>query len=244
MKGTGMSDGLIINADDFGLTEDTNRAIRELAGLGTLSSTSVMVNMPFAAEIREVAGELPRLGIGVHVNLTTGRPASRPEEVPSLVDGVGEFHSLKELLRRTLRGKVVAREVRREIEAQVSRVREWLGERLDHWDSHEGVHRFEPFASLAMSVCRGHRVPAMRSHRHYFLISRDPIRVLRPSIGTVAHFGWGRLVRESYYGVLSWRAGRRFKMPTGLLALTRGSTLEILQAALSCPLPSGRWEIA
>jgi predicted glycoside hydrolase/deacetylase ChbG (UPF0249 family) len=37
----------IVNADDFGLTQGVNDAVLELAELGALSSTTVMVNRGF-----------------------------------------------------------------------------------------------------------------------------------------------------------------------------------------------------
>lgn len=239
-----MKKGLIINADDFGLTPDTNRAVWELARGRTLSSTSVMSNMPHAEEIRQVKESVPGLGVGVHLTLTSGRPVLAGDLVPSLVDSNGGFHSLKELLRRAKRGKVVLSELRSELEAQVRRANGWLNGGLDHWDSHEGFHRFEPFASVCLSVCRREGLRAMRSHRHYFITCRQPLTLLRPGLGNLGTFGWGRFLRETYYGLLSWRASRSFALPTGLLALVKGSTLEILQIVLSGGLPSGTWEIA
>lgn len=239
-----MTGGLIINADDFGLTEDTNRAILELARLGTVSSTSIMVNMPYVAAIQSVAAEFPRLGVGVHLNLTTGAPLSPPETVRTLVDGEGRFLPLGVLVRRALTGRVSWADIRREVRAQVRRARELLGARLDHWDSHEGFHRFEPFATLCMAVCREQGVPAMRSHRHYFITSAQPLALRRPNLATLGLFGWGRVAREQYYGLLSWRAARHFALPTGLLALTEGPTLDILDVVAGADLPPGVWEVA
>ncbi len=238
------SQGLILNADDFGLTPDTNKAIWKLAGMGTLSSTSVMANMPHAEEVRAMADAVPSVGIGVHLTLTTGKPVCPPAEVPTLVDETGAFHSLSTLVKRTFRGKVGFGEIRKELEAQVGRTRSWLGERLDHWDSHEGVHRFEPFASICMSACGKYRVQGMRSHRHYFIVSQHPMRVERPSLRTCRTFPWRRVMNETYYRLLSWRASRRFKLPTGLLALTDGSTLDALRKVAHDKLPEGTWEIA
>ena len=45
---------IIINADDFGLTIGVNRAIAELVNAGTVTSVSVMTNMPHYREIRDL----------------------------------------------------------------------------------------------------------------------------------------------------------------------------------------------
>lgn len=82
---------VIINADDFGLTRSVNDAIFELAQKGTITSTTVMTNMPFAEEAVEL---LPNknISIGLHVTLTQGKPVSDPERIVSLVDKNGNFY--------------------------------------------------------------------------------------------------------------------------------------------------------
>jgi len=81
---------LIINADDFGLTRGVNRAVFDLAGRGSLSSTTVLVNQPYASEAVELL-KLPNFSVGLHCNLTEGAPISKPESIPFLVDANGAF---------------------------------------------------------------------------------------------------------------------------------------------------------
>ena len=45
---------IIINADDFGMTKSVNEAIIELLSIGSISSTSVMVNMEYASEAKQL----------------------------------------------------------------------------------------------------------------------------------------------------------------------------------------------
>ena len=82
---------LFVNADDFGLTEGVSRGILEAMAAGVVGGTTAMV---CAADGPE---RLARLGsgiagrVGLHLQLTGGRPCLPPEEIPSLVTEEGLF---------------------------------------------------------------------------------------------------------------------------------------------------------
>src|SRR6266487_3611297 len=83
---------LIINSDDYGRTPDISRGIREAHLRGVVTSTTCMMNIPTTADDVSIAlKETPSLGMGVHLVLTMGKPISRPETVPSIVDQNGNF---------------------------------------------------------------------------------------------------------------------------------------------------------
>ena len=64
-----MSRVLIVNADDFGRTGGINRGIARAHEEGIVTSASLMVRDPAAAEAAAYAGEHPQLGVGLHVDL-------------------------------------------------------------------------------------------------------------------------------------------------------------------------------
>lgn len=97
---------LILNADDFGLSKPTNDAIYELAKLGSLSSTTVMVNMPFANDIEKIVA-LEKISVGLHFNLTQGKPLLSADRVPSLVNDHGCFFSVKFLKEKIKKNKFI-----------------------------------------------------------------------------------------------------------------------------------------
>ena len=82
---------VIINADDFGYSQGINLGIIEAHKNGILSSTTMMANMPGFEHGVELAKNNPKLGIGVHLNLTCGKPLL--DNVPSLTD-YKEFRNL------------------------------------------------------------------------------------------------------------------------------------------------------
>src|SRR2546421_8810337 len=68
---------LVVNADDFGLSTGVNRGILEAHAAGVVSSVSVLVNAPgWTDALRRLRDVGPGLGVGLHLNLTMGRPVS------------------------------------------------------------------------------------------------------------------------------------------------------------------------
>jgi len=105
-----MAGRLIVNADDFGLCEGVNRAVKQAHTEGILTSATIMAGMPAAAEAVELAGEMPSLGVGVHLNLTEGTPVSRDRQVEVLLDAGGEFYlSLGKLAVKSVLSKAFRR---------------------------------------------------------------------------------------------------------------------------------------
>ena len=58
--------GLIVNADDFGLAAGVNEGIIEAHARGILTSTSLMVDRPAAADAARLAHKYPTLSVGLH----------------------------------------------------------------------------------------------------------------------------------------------------------------------------------
>ena len=73
---------LIVNADDFGLTSGVNRAVAEAFDAGVVTSTTLMAGQPTTEEALPIAAGRPTLGVGLHFNLTHGRPLSAASPVP------------------------------------------------------------------------------------------------------------------------------------------------------------------
>ena len=122
---------LIVNADDFGLSPGVNRGIIKAHEHGIVTSASLMVRWPAAAEAAAYAREHPKLGVGLHVDLgewTFADEAWRPvyEVVPTNDSGA------------------VADEVARQVDAFVH----LMGRNPTHFDSHQHVHRTEPVRSI------------------------------------------------------------------------------------------------
>src|SRR5262245_23015910 len=128
---------LIVNADDFGRTPGVNAGILEAHRRGIVTSATLMVNQPAAAEAAELARQNPRLGVGLHVALTGGGAPTLPKaQVRTLVDPRGALWPMPEGLEAADEHEVLL-----EVRAQVKRFRELLGRLPSHLDSHHHAHR-------------------------------------------------------------------------------------------------------
>jgi hopanoid biosynthesis associated protein HpnK len=131
---------LIVNADDFGMSEAVNDAIIRAHREGVLTSASLMVTGEAAGQAVRLAKENPRLAVGIHLVAIMGRSVLKPSEIPSLVDQAGNFSNnpvaagLKYFFSPQAR-----REIRREIAAQFAKFHE-TGLPLSHVDGHLHLH--------------------------------------------------------------------------------------------------------
>ncbi|SFL59804.1 hypothetical protein SAMN03159341_107299 [Paenibacillus sp. 1_12] len=122
---------LIVNADDFGLSQSINRAILEAFHAGTVSSTSLMCNMPGFQDAVILAKETPTLGVGLHFNLTYGTPLSEKQQVSSLINHKGVFSKD--------RSKWTKEHIIIELDAQFKKFID-SGLSPTHVDSHHHIH--------------------------------------------------------------------------------------------------------
>jgi hopanoid biosynthesis associated protein HpnK len=82
---------LIVNADDFGRSHSINQAVIRAHREGILTTASLMVNEPAAAEAVALARENPGLGVGLHLALVCGRSALPRSAIPNLVNTQSQF---------------------------------------------------------------------------------------------------------------------------------------------------------
>ena len=138
-----MTRRLVVTADDFGVGPATSRGILELAELGVVTSTVLLVTSPFAADgVRQWRAAGSRLELGWHPCLTLDAPVLPAAEVPSLVDGAGQFLPLGRFLKRLSTGRVRRREVAAEFHAQLARFRDLAGRDPRAVNAHHHLHAF------------------------------------------------------------------------------------------------------
>ncbi|EMA6342511.1 chitin disaccharide deacetylase [Bacillus cytotoxicus] len=147
---------LIVNADDFGLSEGTNYGIIHGHVNGIVNSTTMMMNMPAVEHAVRLANEYPSLGVGVHLVLTAGKPLLT--NVPSLVDEkTGLFHKQSIVREEEFNPKEVEREWNAQIEKFLS-----FGLRLTHLDSHHHIHGLPILHDVMKRLAAKYNVPVRR----------------------------------------------------------------------------------
>lgn len=126
---------VIIDADDFGMSEAINHGIIKSYVDGLTTSTLLMPNLPTAEHTVALAKNYPGLFVGQHTNFLLGKPCADPCMIPSLVDEQGNFHR-SSYYRQQKQVTFVYEEVRLETIAQLTRFKELTGHYPEHFDCH------------------------------------------------------------------------------------------------------------
>jgi predicted glycoside hydrolase/deacetylase ChbG (UPF0249 family) len=133
---------LIVNADDFGWSPGVNRGVITAHQHGVVTSASLMVRWPAAAEAAAYSRAHPDLSVGLHVDL--GQRAYRDGRHVTLYEVVPYDE-----------GPAIAAEVAR----QVAEFRRLVGRDPTHLDSHQHVHRNGVAGPVLARIARELAVP-------------------------------------------------------------------------------------
>jgi len=141
---------LIVNADDFGRSASINAAVVQAHRDGILTTASLMLNEPAAAEAAALARELPNLGVGLHLTLLLGHSALPRSRIPQLVNERDEFGVNPVTAGwRYYFAKRLRPQLRDELAAQFARFHQ-TGLKLDHVNGHLHLHLHPTIFSLLM----------------------------------------------------------------------------------------------
>jgi hopanoid biosynthesis associated protein HpnK len=163
---------LIVCADDFGLDPAVNQAVEEAHCRGILSTASLMVSAPAAADAVARAHRLPGLRVGLHLVLVDGCPVLPMDHVGGLTRRTGEFD--RNMARAALRFfflPQIRRELAMEIRAQFEAFRA-TGLQLDHVNAHKHMQLHPTIARLIVKIGLGYGLKAVR-------VPREPVEALR-----------------------------------------------------------------
>ncbi len=226
---------VIFSADDFGLSEQVNEAVERAHRDGALTSASLMVAGPAAADAVRRARALPSLRVGLHLVVIEGPAVLPHNEIPDLVDADGQFPSdqlglgIAYFFRPRVRRQLAA-EIRAQFAAFAA-----TGLTLDHANAHKHMHLHPTVGRMMIEIGREFGLCAIR-------IPAEPPAVMaacgtRVGLGDRALYHWTRVLR--------WQA-RSGRLATNDhcfgLAWSGHMTTERVRRLLS-ELPDGKSEI-
>lgn len=146
---------LIVNADDFALTKGVSQGIIKAHINGIVTSTSLMVNSPYFEEAASILKKIPSIGVGIHLNLSWGKPLLHESSIPSLVEHNGKFYKKPYFLP----SNVKIDEMQMELEAQINKAID-SGLKISHLDSHHHIHTSRPeFFQLFLKLAGKYKLP-------------------------------------------------------------------------------------
>ncbi len=152
---------VIISADDFGISPEVNRAILKSFTDGFISSASIMANMPSFGMACRMAHQFDLTDkIGVHLNLSEGRPLSK-----TLLN-CKRFCRANGLFRRKINGLVFLdseekKAIKEELDAQIQKCID-NGIRPAYIDSHHHYHTEWAVNKIVAELAFDHNITAVR----------------------------------------------------------------------------------
>jgi len=232
---------LIVNADDFGLTQGVNRAIMETHSQGVVTSTTLMANGPAFEDAIRRAKSISRLSVGCHVVLVDGVPVLGGRQTPTLTPGKAAdlfYRSLGGFALRAVGGRIEPDEIEAEATAQIRKLQA-AGIVVCHLDTHKHTHILPQVLRPLLRAARACGVPAVRNPfgpLHFSAFAK------RPSL-------WKQYTKVTVLNRLG-KTFRRAVTNAGLLIsdgtvgiVATGALDEHLFKNIVDTLPEGTWEL-
>lgn len=218
---------IIRNADDFGKSEDVNKAIVTGFREGYIDRTTLMVNMPYADD---AVSEAKREGfsdkIGIHLNLTEGMPLTEGiKQNPLFCGPDGRFHALfcKSTKYRLYMDNLSRDQIYQELSAQLKKYSDY-GLTLFHVDSHHHVHTNLPVFLALKSLAKEYDFSSVRLSRNLFHGGNGVMKIYKGIYNARVK----RICKSvtDYFG--SYIDLKEYDSNEGLTELVRKKTVEVM----------------
>jgi predicted glycoside hydrolase/deacetylase ChbG (UPF0249 family) len=219
--------GLVLHADDFGMNEAVTEGILQGFRQGLLTSTAILTNAPDCARAisrwQELQTNLAQHGLpsinarerlsdtlapfdlGIHLNLTQGRPLTAGQYPEPLLDNDGRFPGIGGLARRLLfSGWKYRAAIERELSAQLDVL---LDHRISpaHLNAHQYIDLFPVVASILPELIRRYSIPVVRVPWERRLTQTTLMRRFEPAnwcLGQIKRmFAFRHLIEMSRHGI-------------------------------------------
>ncbi|WP_397571368.1 carbohydrate deacetylase [Schlesneria sp. T3-172] len=175
---------IVFHADDFGMNAAVNAGIEAAFREGLLTSTSLLANAPAAEDACRVwpalmadvqtrrlsslerrhmlSDPLIPFDLGIHLNLTQGRPLTSNDFSPELLDEEGCFPGIGKLFARINHAsdaqmKSVEAELRAQIEWMIAR-----GHHPTHLNGHQYIELIPRIAAIVPALLHDYAIPTVR----------------------------------------------------------------------------------
>ncbi|HEX4129355.1 MAG TPA: ChbG/HpnK family deacetylase [Pirellulales bacterium] len=214
---------IVFHADDLGMSPEVDDGIVLAFEQGLLTSTAVLANGPSAAEglsrvqrasqrwcdhelpdatLRQAAGDarLP-FDLGVHLNLTQGRPLTEGNYPDELLDAAGCFPGAGRLFAAVVaKGRRLAPAIEHELAAQIVFALDH-GVRPTHINGHQYIELYPHVAQIVLRLIERFCIPVVRS-----AIERDLRHTTLRSRGAAA---WALAHVKRFFAI---RFGRQLRL--------------------------------
>ena len=149
---------LIVNADEFGLSEGVNKGIIEAYKNGIVKSTTLVVCGKGYSQAVEYLKNNNGLDAGVHLTLTDGMPIASNDKVITLVNKENKFYKRDEFIKKMMLGKISTEEIKTEFVAQIDKTNA-SGISLSHLDSHQSTYIHPKIFPIVIEIAKKYGLP-------------------------------------------------------------------------------------
>lgn len=160
-----MINKLIINSDDLGMTPSITKGIIDGYKEGVITSTTVLMNSPYAKESLEAVKDL-NIGVGVHLNVTFLKPLTQGKSF--LIDNrFKKPHEYDHI-------NIDAEELYEEWRAQIDAFIKMTGHKPTHLDAHHNIQDYYPDVYRRLS--RKYNLPVRKLN--HIINDYEPVPVI------------------------------------------------------------------
>jgi len=129
---------VILNADDYALSQGISTSIVELLGKRRISGISAMTASPYWHDHGPwLRPFLDQADIGIHFTLTEIEPLGPVSSIAAK----GKPAIFSDVFRRSIASRIDAEDIRRELKRQWEAFRDVLGTQPSHVDGHQHIHQ-------------------------------------------------------------------------------------------------------
>jgi chitin disaccharide deacetylase len=226
---------IVLHADDFGMNRAVTDGIMRGFTHGLLTSTALLANAPDAGRALQVwrsleqqsaAGRLPSTAarralddgerpfeLGIHLNLTQGRPLTGSRYPSDLLDDEGQFCGISALFRRLYRARShFQRALQSELRAQIEFLLDH-GRRPSHLNGHQYIEMLPGLRDAIGILLVDYGIQTIRVARESGLFRSTVLHGGRPAAWCLAHVkrhfagrllrsarGWDVQFADAYFG--------------------------------------------
>lgn len=158
-----MSKRLIINADDFGMSREVNEGTKRGIEEGIITSVSVMSNMPYFDDAVKFLKKHPQVSVGLHFNITEGKPLTTPRNVGNLIREDDSFFYWPSMITRLIAKQIKLTEIEEELKNQYLKLKK-TGLPITHIDSHHHIHLYPKIFNTVSTFADSEQITSLRGN--------------------------------------------------------------------------------
>ena len=150
----------VLNANNFGISQQYNQAILEGYINGFLTSATLCANgEAFDNAIHDILPDCPNLGIGVQLNLLSGKALTNCYLMKNCN---GEFYKTPFFFLLNKGNKNVLEQIETEFRAQIEKVKEHT--QIDHLASYGDIHAIPEIFNIVCKLAKEYEIKFVQTH--------------------------------------------------------------------------------